>query len=287
MRREAAADLQSLERTLRERGAPAGSARYYALLFAPDDVRAALTALYAFDAEIRAAVHPETEHAAAHLKLAWWNEEIERLARRRPLHPIGRALLAAAEPLGLEIKELADYLVAAGHDLSARPIVDEDEFTGYLQRGGGLLQQLAARFAQPSLDRRSDTRRFGAALGRGLRLLEILRSVHADAAAGRVRLPQSRLRASDVTTAQLAADSPSPQALALLDACATQAQSLITDALDLRLVDRPRQRAGIVLGALGLAALKRMRNRRFAARASTSDGAFAHLWRAWRAARSA
>jgi len=287
MRRDRGDDPQGMERTLRERAAPAGSPRYYALLFAPADVRSALTALYAFDAEIRAAVHPATEHAAAHLKLAWWREEIERLARGKPLHPIGRALLAAAEPLGLEITGLPDYLVAAEHDLSARPIVDEDEFTGYLQRGGGLIQQLAASFAQPSLDRRGDARRFGAALGRGLRLVEVLRSVRADAAAGRSRLPQSRLRASGVSTAELAATAPAPQTLNLLNACAAQAQALITEALELRLVDRPRQRAAIVLGTLGLASLQHMRRSGFTPQSSSADGAFRLLWRAWRAARSA
>ena len=287
MRRETADAARGLERTLRERAAPVGLPRYYALLFAPAEVRPALTALYAFDAEIRAAVHPGTEHAAAHLKLTWWREEIERLARGKPVHPIGRALHAAAEPLGLEITGLADYLVAAEHDLSARSIVDDDEFMGYLQRGGGLLQQLAASFAQPSLDRRSDTRRFGGSLGRGLRLVEILRGVRSHATAGRVRLPESRLQACNVSATELAADTLSPKTLALLSACATQAQALITDALDLRMVDRPRQRAGIVLGTLALATLKRMRSGGFTPQSSTADGGLSQLWRAWRAARGA
>ena len=146
MRRETADAAPGLERTLRERAAPVGLPRYYALLFAPAEVRPALTALYAFDAEIRAAVHPGTEHAAAHLKLTWWREEIERLARGKPVHPIGRALHAAAEPLGLEITGLADYLVAAEHDLSARSIVDDDEFMGYVMQFGAMLQDGHVQF---------------------------------------------------------------------------------------------------------------------------------------------
>jgi hypothetical protein len=90
-----------------------------------------------------------------------------------------------------------------------------------------------------------------------------------------------------VSPAELAATSPSPQTLTLLNACAAQAQALITEALELRLVDRQRQRAAIVLGTLGRASLQHMRRSGFTQQSSSADGALRLLWRAWRAARSA
>jgi phytoene synthase len=286
MRREAGGDPRSLEQTFRERAAPAGSSRYCALLFAPADIRSALTALYAFDAELRAAVHPDTEHSAAHLKLTWWAEEIDRIVRGRPLHPIGRALSAAAQPLGLDLACLADYLVAAQHDLAGLPVTDDEELTAYCQRSGGLIQQLGACFAEPALDRRMQARRFGGALGRGLRLAELLRSHRNDLRAGRVRLPQSRMRQHHVTTANFLSQNPPPAAVELLDELAAQAVALISQAETQGLTDRSRQRAGIVLGALAVNSLQRMRSSRFAARSMREPVALTQLWRAWRAARN-
>jgi 15-cis-phytoene synthase len=287
MRREAGDDLRTLERTFREHAAPAGTPRYCALLFAPTDIRSALTALYAFDAELRAIVHPDTEHAAAHLKLAWWSEEVERMARGAALHPIGRALSAAADSSGLDLSALADYLVAAQHDLAGLPIIDDEELTAYCHRTGGLVQQLAACLAQPSIDRRSEVRKFGGALGRGLRLTELLRSHRADLRAGRVRLPQNRLQQHHVSVTDLLSAAPSPGAIELLDMLAVQATALIAQAQTQTLADRSRHRAGLVLGDLALAELRRMRTARFATRSMTEPVAVAQLWRAWRAARRA
>jgi len=286
MRREADRDPRSLERTFRERAAPAGSPRYYALLFAPADIRSGLAALYAFDAEVRAAVHPHSEHSAAHLKLAWWAQEVERIGRGAPLHPIGCALSAAAQPLGLDLTCLGDYLVAAQHDLAGLPIADEEELAAYCHRSGGLLQQLGASLAQPSADRRGEVRRFGGALGRGLRLTELVRTHRTDLGAGRVRFAQSRLRQHDVSPAELLAAPPPAKAIALLDDTAAQAAALLTQAAAEPLADRSRQRAGLVLANLALDALRRMRESRFAPRSLLDPPDFLQLWRAWRTARN-
>ena len=287
MRREARADSGSLEHTFRERAAPAGSPRYYALLFAPPDVRPALTALYAFDAEVRAAVHPRTEHAAAHLKLRWWQEEASRMAQGAGLHPIGRALSAAAQASGVDLACLPDYLVAAEHDLAGRPIADDEEFTAYCHRSGGLLQQLAATLAQPAGERRAQVQRFGGALGRGLRMTELLRSLDFDLRSGRVRLPQSRLSAYGVAAGSFLEAQPPAAARELLDELAAQATGLISQALGQTLADRSRHRSAFVLGELALVALRRMRAARFAPQAASDPAGLVQLWRAWRTARRA
>jgi phytoene synthase len=286
MRRETDRDPRSLEQTFRERAAPPGSPRYFALLFAPADIRPGLAALYAFDAEVRAAVHPDREHAAAHLKLAWWAEEIERIGRGAPLHPISRALCTAVQPLGLDLSCLSDYLLAARHDLAGLPIADDEELAAYCQRSGGLLQQLGALLAQPSADRRGEARRFGGALGRGLRLAELLRTHRTDLQAGRVRFAQSRLRRHDVSPAELLAAVPPARAIALLDELAAQAATLLSQATAQPLADRSRQRAGLVLADLALVTLRRMRASRFAPRSLLEPPAVLQLWRAWQTARS-
>ncbi len=286
MRREAGADPRTLELTFRERAAPAGSPQYYALLFADPDLRPALAALYAFEAEMRAVVHPGVEHAAAHLKLAWWSEELERTARGAPLHPISRALAAAAAPLNLDLSALGEHLSAAQFDLAAHPLADMEQVLIYCQQSGGVTQQLAASFAEPAIDRRTETRRFGSLLGRGLRLTQLLRSHVEDGKAGRLRLPQDRLQQLGLTPAHFLAEARPAAALALLDELAARAADLLQGATALVLADRSRQRAGLVLAALALVSIQRMRASRFSIGSLRTPPAFQLLWRAWRTART-
>jgi len=67
---------------MNDRGAPPGSLRYFAVLFAPAAVRPQLEALYSFEAEIRDTV--AAAHEVAHTRLQWWRGEIDRLAAGHP-----------------------------------------------------------------------------------------------------------------------------------------------------------------------------------------------------------
>lgn len=286
MRRESGADTRTLELTFRERAAPAGSPHSFALLFADGDLRAPLAALFAFEAELRGVVHPAREHGAAHLKLAWWSEEIERIARGAPQHPIGRALVAAAAPLMVDLGALRDTLVAAQHDLARRGVADLDELLAYCHRSSGIGHQLAAAFAEPAADRHSAVRRFGGALGRGLRLTELLAQHRVDIEAGRVRLPQTLLQRHGLTGADFLKPAPGTGALGLLDELAAGAHALLGEAIAFRDIDRRRQRAGLVLAEMAGAALARMRREQFSVRSLGTLSSFRLLWCAWRRARN-
>ena len=67
---------------------PPGTARYWSWLFAAAESRAPLLGIYALGAEWQALMDPATESSVAHLKLAWWQEEMQRLAAGSPVHPI-------------------------------------------------------------------------------------------------------------------------------------------------------------------------------------------------------
>ena len=54
----------------------------------------ALLGVYALLAEWNALMDPATEASASRIKLAWWQEEIQRLIARAPVHPICRYLAA-------------------------------------------------------------------------------------------------------------------------------------------------------------------------------------------------
>ena len=86
--------LRPLEEPYRTRAVPPGSARYWSWLFAARESREPLLGIYALLAEWRALMDPDTETAVAQLKLAWWQEEMQRLTAGAPVHPVSRYLAA-------------------------------------------------------------------------------------------------------------------------------------------------------------------------------------------------
>ena len=61
--------------------------RYWSWLFAAAQLRAPLLGIYALGAEWQALMDPATETSVAYLKLAWWQEEMQRLAAGCPFIP--------------------------------------------------------------------------------------------------------------------------------------------------------------------------------------------------------
>jgi len=73
-----------------------GSSLYYSVLYAPEALRASLTALHAAAEALREAAEESSDPLVARSKLAWWDDEMRRAFAGTPRHPIARALL---EPL--------------------------------------------------------------------------------------------------------------------------------------------------------------------------------------------
>jgi phytoene synthase len=78
---------QSLDDTYRRRAIAPGTARFWAWVFAPPEIRAPLLGILALLAEWQALMDPATEADVARIKLAWWREEMDRLKVGAPLHP--------------------------------------------------------------------------------------------------------------------------------------------------------------------------------------------------------
>jgi hypothetical protein len=103
---------------------PAGSPRYFALLYTQAALRPVLGTLLALADEIGAGGARGLEHSVAHLRLEWWRGEAERYAHGEPQHPWLRALLAqhpASRGLKLQPLVQAAAVDLATQTLSARP----------------------------------------------------------------------------------------------------------------------------------------------------------------------
>ena len=106
--------------------APPGSDLYYALLFLPEEQRAAIEALHAFQAEVREVIEECTDPGVARLKLQWWREESGRIARGEAHQPVARALQAVHERHSLRHGVLGQIIDTAERGLDEPPGASPD-----------------------------------------------------------------------------------------------------------------------------------------------------------------
>jgi phytoene synthase len=249
--------LKTLEATYRARAIPLGSVRYWSWLFAAPAARAPLLGVYALLAEWNALMDPATEASASRIKLAWWQEEIQRLIARAPVHPICRYLAALPHAGEVDFTPLSPAIDASLAELSGVPLersADLEPHAGAL-RAGPL--RLVSQLARGGFD--------AVALEKSLRALavadylaRVTRDYRRQARLGRVPFAVEELLAAGLDNADLCADQPPPKLeLYLQEKRALAARSYESAALDCPQACRAQQRHLLVLAALGLKHLQR------------------------------
>lgn len=117
--------------------------RYLSTLYAPRERRAALLALYAFDAEIGALRDKVREPAAGEIRLQWWRDTLEAPTGERSGNPVADALRAAISEHGLPLSPFDGLLEARIFDLYDDPMPDRTTLEGYLGETRSAIVQLA------------------------------------------------------------------------------------------------------------------------------------------------
>src|SRR5260221_9794809 len=131
--------LKPLDATYRTRAVPPGTARYWSWLLAAAESRAPLLGIYALGAEWQALTDPATDISVAHLKLAWWQDEMRRLAAGSAVHPICVYLAALPRAAAVDFTPLSAAVAAAAAQVSGAP----------LERGADLEPQSRALWGDP------------------------------------------------------------------------------------------------------------------------------------------
>lgn len=273
--------MAALDDSLVNRAAPPGSMRYFSLLYAPEDRRDQLLALYVIDAEIRESAQ-SVNHDVAHTRLQWWRAEIDRLVNGSPQHPATR-LLNDSSVERASFAKLHEIMVAADMDLARMTYSNLRELRAYSSRSGGAIQEVAAAqlVAPAPLDEAA--RATANRIGIGVRQCEMLRDVRQDAFDGRVYLPQDRLSEHKVSLEDLRAREVAPQVKAALREFKNAVQEELQSAL--RSVSMPL-RPLAVLAALHGRLLQRIAARDYnVAQSRIELGPIEKPWVAWRAAR--
>ena len=266
-----------------QRGTPAGSLRYFAVLYAPPAARPLLHALYAFEAEVRDTVRA-SRHDIAHTRLQYWRAEVDRVLGGRPGHPVTQALLPL-QAAGADLSLLHEALVAADADLAHLTLDTPAAVDALAYRAAGTIQALATVAAclprAPSPAERDFARDLGIALARA----EWLRDLRGDIAAGRLRLPLATLEDAGIDPGSLLRESLPAALPPILEAEKSALRALLA-ALPGRLsrAERATQRQGLVLAALHQRLLDQVDHARELARTRAELAPWPRLWTAWRTA---
>ncbi|MEO7209158.1 MAG: squalene/phytoene synthase family protein [Steroidobacteraceae bacterium] len=250
--------LKTLDATYRARAIPLGSVRYWSWLFADSASRAPLLGVYALLAEWNALMDPGTEASASRIKLAWWQEEIQRLIDRRPIHPICRYLAALPRAGEADFTPLSHAVDASLAELSGVPLERSADLEPHSWALRAAPLGLASRLASDGRPDEAALENCLRALAKADYLARVTRDCRRQARHGRVPFAVEELLAAGLDNSDLCADQAPAKLENYLQQLRVRAsRSYETAALALPETCRARQRHLLVLAALGLKHLQR------------------------------
>jgi phytoene synthase len=129
----------------RQKAAVAGTSFYYSTLYYPAAIKRNLYALHAFQAEIEQVIEECTDPGVAHLKLAWWHEEIQRLYTDTARHPVTIELAPVISCYAITATAFVDLLRHYEQRLQPTRPDSYQDYLDYLAQGPGILWRLTAR----------------------------------------------------------------------------------------------------------------------------------------------
>lgn len=193
--------------------------RYLSVLYAPEEKRPALFALYAFNAEIASIRDRIHEPLPGEIRLQWWHDAIE--GGEAQGHPLAEALLSAIRRHDLPKQPFGDYLEARIFDLYDDPMPGRVELEGYCGETASALIQLAALVldssAAPSV---ADA---AGHAGCAQAITGLIRSLPLHRARGQCFIAKDMLTAAGTTPQQFLAGSDQPAARRAIAAMAALA----------------------------------------------------------------
>jgi phytoene synthase len=231
--------------------------RYFATLILPDKQRAAVTALYAFNADLASIRDRAKEAAAGEIRLQWWYDALAGEGHGAVrANPLADALLDVIADFGLPVPALLRMIEARRFDLYDDPIPDLPTFEGYAGETASALYQLSAMILNGG--RPVEPGDAAGHLGVAHALIGHLRAFGYHASRGRVVLPRDVLATCGVQEADIRAGTESEN----LSVALTRFAELATDHLrraDAAVAALPRElRAAFAPTALLRSQLRRL-----------------------------
>jgi 15-cis-phytoene synthase len=187
--------------------------RFLAALFAPGNRRAALMALYAFNAEIARVREVIRDPMAGEVRLQWWRDAIERPGGGDArANPIASALLDTIVRFRLPVAELLALIEARSFDLYNDPMPTMAALEAYADQTSSTLIDLASRVLDPNADVAPVSRH----AGRAYAIAGLLRAFPLHAARGQLYLPLELLQRHAAKPEDVLAGRATPELVAAL-----------------------------------------------------------------------
>lgn len=178
--------------------------RYYATLVLPARAREAITALYAFNADIASVRERAREPAAGEIRLQWWADALTGEGHGNVrANPLADALLSVIAEYGLPVPPLTRMIEARRFDLYQDPMPDIATFEGYAGETVSALYQLAAMILDGG--KPVETGDAAGHLGVAHALVGHLRAFGYNASQGRIFLPWEVFKSCGVAEAEVLA----------------------------------------------------------------------------------
>lgn len=176
--------------------------RYYATLLLPPGAREAVTALYAFNADLASIRDRAREPAAGEIRLQWWADALagEGHGNVRQ-NPLAAALFEIIAEYGLPVPPLSWMIAARRFDLYQDPMPDMATFEGYAGETTSALYQLSAMILNSG--RPVETGDAAGHLGVAHALVGHLRAFGYNASQGRIFLPWDVFATCGVTEGEV------------------------------------------------------------------------------------
>ncbi len=244
-----------------EKCAASGSSFYYSFLFLPAERRQAIMALYAFCREVDDVVDECNDLSVASTKLAWWRQEVERVAEGKPQHPVGLALKKVAPGINLPKEQLLEIIDGMEMDLQQSRYLDFKGLSLYCYRVASVVGLLAAEIFGYQ-DRQ--TQKYAHDLGMAFQLTNIIRDIGEDARRGRIYIPMDELKQFNVPAADILNGKYSDNFTALMQFQYERAEKYYEQAFaQLPAIDRKNQRPGLIMAAIYRTLLAEIKDENF------------------------
>ena len=205
--------------------------RYLASLFAPDDKRPLLFALYAFNAEVARIRDVVSEPMAGEIRLQWWRDTVESIYDGTvPDHPVAQELSRAVEAGGFDRRGLVNLIEARAFDLYDDPMPSLDTLEGYLgETSSAVIQMAGMILAGPDAAHAADAAgHAGVAYG----MTGLMRAVPVHRARGQCFVPADILEKHDLTPAHILSGNRNEAVRLVFREMRREAQSHLTRARD-------------------------------------------------------
>ena len=171
-----------------------------AFIFLKKEKREALTALYAFCREVDDIADECLDHEIASRKLNWWREEIERLFKSEPQHPVSKALHPFISHFNLSKNYFIEIIDGMEMDVKFNRYESFEQLQLYCYRVASCVGILSANIFG---FKNKNTLDFAKNLGIALQLTNIIRDLGEDARRGRIYIPLDELKKLDVSEEEI------------------------------------------------------------------------------------